>query len=335
MKHPILLNIKEQFPTAVEKQGAPANSWYRIAYTDNRYWQNEIFRIVEQDYDGKDTYFSLIEIRAKERFSFVIRTTASDLLWLYLQKGGIGIKQHPSGMEPNGFLDGLQEDEYALLYSPPREYEITVEAGLHVLFLFVVNADWLQRHPIVEPTHYQKLIGYLQHKKDNRSSTKVLTIHDEIRREILNLLTMPDFGEMQMDVKVYACIVKLVLISREDLKKNGIPVSKDIEEVLVQIRHYYEKQISLGQAPPIAEVAEYFEISIQQLRLAYKAVYGHNLQSYITNRRMEMAADLLLNTNKLVSIIAYDTGYHLKVFQKQFKSYHGISPSEYRRLYKK
>jgi AraC-like DNA-binding protein len=140
---------------------------------------------------------------------------------------------------------------------------------------------------------------------------------------------------MQMDVKVYASIVNLVLISREDLKRNGIPVSKDIQEILVQIRQYYEKQISLGHAPPITEVAEHFEISIQQLRLTYKAIYGHNLQSYITKMRMEMAADLLLNTNKLISIIAYDTGYHLKVFQKQFKSYYGLSPSEYRRLYKK
>lgn len=335
MKHPILLNIKEQFPKAVEKEGAPANCQYRIAYTDNRYWQNDTFRIVEQDYDAKDAYLSLIEIKAEAAFSFIISTTASDLLWLYLLKGAIKIKQHPSGMEPNGFLDSLQEDEYALLYSPPRQYKITVERGLHVLFLFVVNSTWLQRHPIVEPTHYQKLIGFLQHKKDNRSSTKVLTIHEEIRREILHLLTMSNFGEMQMDVKVYASIVNLVLISREDLKKNGIPVGKDIQEILVQIRHYYEKQISLGQAPPIAEVAEYFEISLQQLRLAYKAVYGHNLQSYITKRRMEMAADLLLNTNNLVSIIAYDTGYHLKVFQKQFKSYYGISPSEFRHLYKK
>lgn len=334
MKHPILLNIKEQFPNALEKEGAPANSWYRIAYTDNRYWQNEIFRIVEQDYDGKDTYFSLIEIRAKERFSFVIRTTASDLLWLYLQKGGIGIKQHPSGMEPNGFLDGLQEDEYALLYSPPREYEITVEAGLHVLFLFVVNADWLHRHPIVEPTHYQKLIGYLQHKKDNRSSTKVLTIHDEARREILHLLTMPDFGEMQMDVKVYASIVKLVLISREDLKKNGILLSRTMQESLANVRAYYKKQISEGYAPPISEVAEHFKIGVRQLRDGHKALYGHSLQSFITEKRLEIAADLLINTYQPISVIAYDLGYNIHWFSTQFKNHFNLSPQDFRKTHK-
>lgn len=335
MKHPIFLNIKEQFPHAIEKNGAPANSWYRIPYAEKKYWQTDNFRIVEQDYDGKDTYFSLIEIRVKERFSFVIRTTASDLLWLYLLKGGMKIRQHPSGTEPNGFLDGLQEDEYALLYSPPRDYEITVEPGLHVLFLFVVNAAWLQRHPIVEPTHYQKLIGYLQRKKDNRSSTKVLNIHDETRKEILHLFSLRNFDEMQMDVKVYASIVKLVLISREDLKKNGILLSRNMQGTLVKVRAYYKKQISEGYVPPISEVAEYFKIGIRQLRDGHKAYYGHSLQSHITEQRLELAADLLLNSNDSITEIAYKVGYHLKVFRKQFKYYYNFSPSEYRRLYKK
>lgn len=334
MKHPILLNIKEQFPKAIEKDGAPANCLYRIAYTDNRYWQNDLFRIVEQDYDGKDAYFSLIEIKAEERFSFIITTTASDLLWLYQLKGGIRIKQHPSGMEPNGFLDGLQEDEYALLYSPPRQYEITVEEGLHVLFLFVVNSTWLQRHPIVEPTHYQKLIGYLQNKKDNRSSTKVLTIHDEIRREILHLLTMPDFGEMQLDVQVYASIVKLVLISREDLKKNGVMMSRSMQETLEQVRNYYKEQISKGQVPPIVEAAEHFKVGLRQLRDDHKTFYGQSLQSYITTTRMKEAEKLLLETDESISNIAYSLGYRLDSFQKQFRIYFNLSPSEFRKRYK-
>lgn len=307
---------------------------YRIAYTDNRYWQNDFFRIVEQDYDGKDGYFSLIEIKAEAAFSFIITTTESDLLWLYQLRGKIRIKQHPSGMEPNGFLDGLQEDEYALLYSPPRQYEITVEEGLHVLLLFVVNSTWLQRHPIVEPTHYQKLIGYLQHKKDNRSSTRVLTIHDEIRREILHLLTMPDFGEMQMDVKAYASIIKLVLISREDLKRNGVMMSRSMQETLEQVRNYYKEQISKGQVPRIVEASEHFKVGLRQLRDDHKTFYGHSLQSYITRTRMQEAEKLLLETDEIISNIAYSLGYRLDSFQKQFRIYFNLSPREYRKRYK-
>ncbi len=335
MEHPISIDIETQFPDAIRKDGAPANCRYRIPYTKNKYWQNNIFRIVEQDYDAKDAYLSLIEIRAQKRFSFIIEITVSDLFWLYLLNGNIKIVPYPKGTEHNGFLDHLNEDEYSLFYSPPREYEVTVDPGLHILFLFVVNSSWLQRHPVTEPTHYQKLINYLQHKKDLYNSTKVLFFHDEIRKEILHLLTIPNFGEMLMDSKIYPHIIRLVLISREDLKKNGIPMSRNMRETLLQIRGYYKKQISEGHAPPITEVAQHYKIGLRQLRDEHKAFYGHSLQSYITEKRLETAADLLLDTDNTITEIAYRVGYHLKVFQKQFKYYYNLSPSEYRRLYKK
>lgn len=330
MEHPISIDIETQFPDAIRKDGAPANCRYRIPYTKNEYWQNNIFRIAIQDHDAKDAYLSHIEITAKERFSFIIRITGSDLFWLYLLNGNIKIVPHPKGTEHNGFLDHLNEDEYGLFYSPPREFQITVEPGLHILFLFVVNSTWLQRHPIVEPTHYQKLINYLQHKKDRYNSTKVLPICDESRKEILHLLTMPDFGEMLMDSKVYVPIAKLILISREDLKNNGTPVSRNMQNTLMLIRGYYKKQISIGLAPSITEVAEHFKIGIRQLRNEHKAFYGHSLQFYITEKRMSTAAELLLDTDKPISVIAYDLGYNIQWFSTQFKNHFNLSPQDFR-----
>ena len=335
MKHPVSLDIEKQFRDAISRDGVPANCLYRIPYTVNKYWQNSDFRIVEQDYDGKDAYLSLIEISTEETLSLIISTILPDLFWLYQLKGSIKIELYPIGTKHNGFLDQLQEDEYALFYSPPREYKITVEPGLHLLFLFVVDSSWLQRHPIVEPTHFQKLIMHLQHKKDTYNSTKVLSINDEIRKEILHLLTMPDFEEMLMDAKIYPPLVKLILISREHLKMNGVPVSRNMRETLMLIRSYFEKQISLGQAPPITEVARHFKIGLQQLRLQHKAVYGQSLQSYITEKRMETAESLLLETEEPITTIAYTLGYELNTFQKQFRNQFNTSPSEYRRLNKK
>lgn len=336
MEHPILLNIKQQFPHAEFKRSVPANCRYHIPYAVKKLWQTDSFRISKQDYDGKHTYLGLIEIKVEKKFSFIITTTSSDLFWLYQLKGSIRIKQYPTGAEHNGFLGRLQEDEYALFYSPPREYEITVEPGLHILFLFVVNSSWLQRHPITEPTHYQKLINYLRHKKDHYNITKVLPIHDEIRKEILHLLTMPDFGEMLLDSEVNTPIVRLVLISREDLKTNGIPVSRNMQNTLIQIRNYYKKQISEGLAPSITEVAQHFTIGLRQLRSHHKAVYRSSLQSYITAKRMEAAENLLIKTEESISNIAYTLGYELhNTFQKQFRIHFNMSPSEYRKRYKK
>lgn len=334
MKQPILLNIKQQFPEVIQKSGAPANCRYRVPYAVKTTWWADRFRVVEQDYDAEDRYVGLIEIKTKEKLSFIITTTLPDLFWIYQLEGAITIRQHPTGMEHNGFLDHLSEDHYALIYSPPRQYEITVEAGLHILFYFVVNAGWLQRHPIVEPTHFQKLVKYLRHKKDVHSSTKVLPIHDAIRKEILHLLSMQSFEAMKIDAELYSCIVKLILMSREDLEWNGETVSRNMRDTLAQIRSYYKQQISLGKVPPISEVAQHFKLGLQQLRREHKLIYGHSLQAYITETRMELAAEQLLRTKKSISTIAYDLGYNLHWFSAQFKIHFNLSPQDFRMKYK-
>lgn len=331
MKHPFLLNIKKQFPNAIRKYGAPANCRYRIPYGEKKYWQTDIFRIVKQDYDAKDAYLSLIEIKAERRFSFIIRTTASDLFWLYLLNGSMKIIPHPKDTEHNGFLDHLNEDEYGLFYSPPREYEITVEPGLHILFLFVVNSTWLQRHPVTEPTHYQKLINYLQHKKDRYNSTKVLSFRDEIRKEILHLLTMRDYGEMLMDSKIYPHIIRLVLISQEDLNEQRKQLSNNAKKLLIHIREYCEEQISDGNLPPNKEIAEHFQKSEQYIARIHKQEYGETLENFQIVKRLEMCRQQLRETNKSQTEIAYDFGFSdLSHFISQYQKHFNISPGEER-----
>jgi AraC-like DNA-binding protein len=331
MKHPILLNIKQQFPKAVEKQGAQANCRYRIPYAEKKHWQTDSLGITIQDHDAKDAYLSLIEIKAKESFTFIIRITESDLFWLYLLNGTIKIVPYPKGTEHNGFLDKIKEDEYGLFYSPPREYQVTVEPGLHILFLFVVNSTWLQRHPILEATHYQKLIGYLQHKKDRYNSTELLPIHAEIRKEILHLLTLRDFGEMLMDSKIYPHIVRLVLISREDLNEQKKQLSINAKKLLIHIREYCEKQISDGKLPLNKEIAEHFQRSEQYIARIHKQEYGETLENFQIVKRLEICRQQIRETNKSQTEIAYDFGYSdVRHFISQYQKHLGITPSEER-----
>lgn len=329
MEHPILIELKKQFPNAVQKNGVPANCCYRIPYAIKTHWQTEFFRFAVQDYDAKHAYLSSIEINAKQRFSFTVRTTSSDLFWFYQLKGSIKVVPLQKGTELNGFLDQINEDEYALFYSPPREYQITVEPGLHILFFFVVNSEWLHRHPITEATHYQKLINYLQHKKGHYNSTKVLPICDEIRKEILHLLTMQNFGEMLMDSKLYVPIVRLILISREDLRDTNKPLNRNAKELLIHIRQYCEKQICEGKIPPNREIAEHFKKSEQYIARIHRQEYGETLENFQIVKRLEMCRQQLTETNKSQTEIAYDFGFSdVRHFIKQYQKHFGISPSE-------
>jgi len=63
----------------------------------------------------------------------------------------------------------------------------------------------------------------------------------------------------------------------------------------------------------------------------FKAQTGQNLWTYILEKRMEKACQLLMESNLKVFEIAHLCGYQNdKYFLKLFKSRFGISPKEYR-----
>lgn len=63
----------------------------------------------------------------------------------------------------------------------------------------------------------------------------------------------------------------------------------------------------------------------------FKKRMGCSVGTYIRDRRLEMAKELLLYSNKSIGMIAYDIGYEsMSYFSQIFKKYTGVRPKEYR-----
>jgi AraC-like DNA-binding protein len=59
-----------------------------------------------------------------------------------------------------------------------------------------------------------------------------------------------------------------------------------------------------------------------------------NFITYITDRKIELAKDMLLNTDAPISNIAIELSYNeANYFSKAFKKKVGITPSQYREKY--
>ena len=68
----------------------------------------------------------------------------------------------------------------------------------------------------------------------------------------------------------------------------------------------------------------------------FKKELGVTVTDYIAGRRFEEARNLLLSSNLLVTDIAQQVGYNdPKYFTRLFRRYNGISPAQYRKLYRK
>ena len=86
-----------------------------------------------------------------------------------------------------------------------------------------------------------------------------------------------------------------------------------------------------GEELSLSKVAKAVHISGNHLSEKFKEVTGVNFVDYIARTRFETACDLLLNSNRRISEIAFAAGFQsLSQFNRVFKKRVGKSPTEYR-----
>ncbi|TQV69888.1 helix-turn-helix domain-containing protein [Exilibacterium tricleocarpae] len=101
------------------------------------------------------------------------------------------------------------------------------------------------------------------------------------------------------------------------------------DTAILAVQQWLEKHYA--EPVTIPEVAARFGISQRNLTRRFKRATGESPRGYLQHYRLEMAKELLLNTQNPIQDICFDTGYEsLTVFGRRFRQYTGMSPSAYR-----
>jgi AraC-like DNA-binding protein len=111
---------------------------------------------------------------------------------------------------------------------------------------------------------------------------------------------------------------------------NGFINNNRDREKLYYARSYlaenYTNPLTLSQLAKRSQLNEY------KLKKGFRALFGTSVIDFLIACRLEQAKYLLLEKQKNVSEVAYETGYSSPhYFSKAFKKKFGISPSEIRK----
>ena len=128
----------------------------------------------------------------------------------------------------------------------------------------------------------------------------------------------------------YNEVVKMIDILFDKVNVKG-KISDDGMKVVVD---YIERSIKKGIS--LEDVANHVNISTYYLSKIFKKEMGVNFITYITDRKMELAKEMLATTDVPVLNIALDLAYNeANYFSKAFKKKTGYTPSEYREKFSK
>ncbi|MFT4007475.1 MAG: AraC family transcriptional regulator [Lacrimispora sp.] len=85
------------------------------------------------------------------------------------------------------------------------------------------------------------------------------------------------------------------------------------------------------ELPSLLSLSETLVISPKKLTKGFKLVYGDTIFSYYRKLALKRAASMLLETEKTINEIAYDSGYsNPSNFCAAFKKQYGVTPLKYR-----
>lgn len=109
-----------------------------------------------------------------------------------------------------------------------------------------------------------------------------------------------------------------------------MPKISDYSEPLSRVLSYIQENLDCKLSlESLAQMASFSPFHFHRLFSAY---VGEPVTSYIRRLRLEKAAEALCQTEESITSIALSVGYQtVTAFERSFKKYFGVSPTEYLR----
>jgi YesN/AraC family two-component response regulator len=122
-------------------------------------------------------------------------------------------------------------------------------------------------------------------------------------------------------------------MSRIDQYRQGVSVKCNCAKPVYvwKARKFIEEHS--GEELSLRELAKAVKINPNYLSVRFKQVTGVNVAEHVSRTRYENACDLLCNSNRRISEIAFAVGFQsLSQFNRVFKKLSGKSPTQFRKL---
>jgi two-component system response regulator YesN len=203
------------------------------------------------------------------------------------------------------------------LFNAVTAYDVEeIEVSLAKLFSFISG---LKDKMVV----YNFLVNALfefETKLSSMNESLCQIIGDKIQcfNELLQFETMEELQAWLTE--------KMYKVAESLYKKKQRPNYKLIAEVIEYIEDNLAERLTLQ------DVADHFAFSPNYLGFIFKEETNENFSSFLINRRIEKACELLRDTRMRVYEVADAVGYkNLTYFSRQFKENTGLTPGDYRK----
>ncbi len=155
-------------------------------------------------------------------------------------------------------------------------------------------------------------------------NNKVLRAHGHLRNTVSSLIRILNMMETKEQIIHWFPNAMERII--DSINRSTPSEESNIQRIL----HYIDLN-DLGSSISLDSLADFIGFTPQYISKLFKQKFNINFSDYVCQRRIELACDLLKNTDLSVKDVAYKSGYNdVSYFSKVFGKITGFTPREYR-----
>lgn len=188
----------------------------------------------------------------------------------------------------------------------------------------------------------ETVFGMRDIKAMSQQFGKVFYLHDgseahtRIRELLLKMQGVYDKGEAMWNtvcfgyaLRMYAILGQHYLSGARPRREKAYSVDSEvITASMGYINSHYRENITLDDVADFAGFSRYY------FSRSFKKQTGYSFKDYLCQKRVQVAMDLLIRTNRSMRDIAIESGFgSIATFNRVFREKKGCTPSQYRAIY--
>ena len=223
----------------------------------------------------------------------------------------------------------VRKDE--ILFIPPEKmHSLSMgENSSRLLFLFEPEALLEMRDLKRLQPHYERVF----HLRDG-SEAQI-----RIRQILMHIWEVYQPQDMMWNTLCFSDLLRIYAILGQKFfsgiysqkrRENPVMDRQVISSAINYIDSHYREEITLE------DVADFVGFSRFYFSRSFKQQTGYSFRDYVTQRRVQIAMELLINTSKPMSQVAQESGFgSMATFNRVFRDSKNCTPTQYRAVYGK
>ena len=278
------------------------------------------------------------DVEFREETTLVFSPIAKPpMKFIFISEGQIGFRE-------NGDPEFLTLERFQNIILSPKQhtqraYRFPAYERVRMNMIQLNKGSYLQKkHNRIRCVH-EELISVFEDinslKSFRHTGNYNLKIADEVR-ELERSLPSSELGGLSTEGRLYLILAMQLLEFGKYEDHEWLPESISREDIrkIHQLSDYIAANISENLS--IEALSRRSGLSPKKLQLGFQVLFSKSVNAFVRTQKLEIARDLLHNSDKNISEIVYEIGFRSRsYFSRIFSQQYGILPTQYRRQVRK